>query len=38
MLHENYDGRNHDEYLLLEYHNATEFDKNFTNYDEPLLD
>jgi tetratricopeptide (TPR) repeat protein len=34
MLHENYDG-DWDEYLLIEFHNATGFDKNFTNYDEP---
>ncbi|MEG8948152.1 hypothetical protein [Rosettibacter firmus] len=37
MLHENYIG-DLDEYLLIEFHNATEFDKNFTNYDEPSGD
>lgn len=37
MLHENYSG-DLDEYLLLEFHNATEFDKNNTNYDNDVAE
>lgn len=33
MIHENYNA-DWDEYFLIEYRNATEFDKNFTNYDQ----
>lgn len=33
MIHENYNG-DLDEYFLVEYHNATEFNKNYSNYDE----
>ncbi|MDP4173387.1 MAG: hypothetical protein Q8933_05425 [Bacteroidota bacterium] len=37
MIKENYSD-NLDEYFLVEFHNATEFDKNFSNYDEfPLF-
>lgn len=33
MIRENFIGQR-DEYFLIEFHNATEFDKNFSNYDE----
>lgn len=33
MINEDYSG-DKDEYFLIEYHNASEFDKNFTNYDQ----
>jgi hypothetical protein len=33
MIHENYN-KELDEYFLLEYHNASAFDRNFHNYDE----
>jgi len=33
MIHENFNG-DLDEYFLVEYHNATEFNKNYSNYDE----
>lgn len=36
IIQQNYDGQGHDEYFLVEYHNASEFDKNFENYDEYL--
>ena len=35
MIHENYNGYQ-DEYFLIEFHNASEFDKNFENLDEYL--